>query len=165
LPLGIAAAALLRRRLVPTRRRPPWSSFRPKLFLGALVLATVLAVSAGRRPWRSAALAAVATILVAAAQRALFLRAARRGALDGWVVRPTVSTDAAVPELPLLFGPPAGEIVERIPNPGYRETARVGVVRLTRRRVRSGKVVLALVLALFFALSLLLALLTMRSHA
>jgi hypothetical protein len=121
------------RRRRRTRSPAPWVGHadraRAALTLSAGVMLALSVVS----PVVGVALVAASLVVGSWLERRLFLRAARRGAVAGHVVRSAEAGDASLAELRLFCGPAPGETLERVVDPSYREAARDPILRVGRR--------------------------------
>ena len=159
LPWVILGAASLRRRL--GRKRALWKSHRARAFHVLALVAAAVACLFGRSPWVAAGIAAASAILLAAVQQRSFVSAVTGGRIAGLGLRQPDPADERLPVFGIFFGPAAPQTLERVPDAGYRDAARIPLLRLERRRPLRAHVVAAVavamvtsaVLAGFFAFS------------
>lgn len=145
LPGVLAVFALLRRR----RSKAPWSTHGDKLAAAAILASCAAVFALARQPWAATLATATVFFVVARVQRVVFVRAVKRGAVPGFALRDRAPEDGALPIVRSIFQ--SGEcVLERTPDAGYREPARVGVLRLAPRR----RAPLVLAMAGFLTLAL-----------
>lgn len=138
LPGALAMIALVRRRRV----KNPWSTYGDKL-LAAVVVATCAFVFAFARAPVTATLVTFAVlVLTGIGQRVAFLAAVKRSRIAGWVLRDATAEDARLPTFASFFHS-GHRVLEREPDPSYREPARVGVMHLSQRSAAARSLALA----------------------
>lgn len=138
-PASVLAAWLLASLLLLRRGRRPWIGHRRNASAIAVALASLLAFLLAREVWSPAGptlLLSVVLVAVSLLRRASFVRAVKEGVVDGFHFRSAAPADAALPRLRLFGGPREEITLERLPVAGYREAARVAVLRLGRSVVR-----------------------------
>jgi hypothetical protein len=135
LPWLILTAASVRRHLGGRRGRLPWKRHRAWAFHGvAFALAALACLVGGRHPWAAAALAATSAFGLATLQQRLFVGAVATGKIRGLGLRSPDPEDARLRRVAFFFGPSPAQTLEWEPDAGYREVARVPLLRLDRRR-------------------------------
>jgi hypothetical protein len=151
LPHALLALAALGYRLLRSRRlarggvlsdgrssRAPWVGHAAPLQAAALLGGAVYVVARATSPIWTATVFAMVILLSFAVERRAFFAAVRRGRVAGLVLRPSVPGDAHLPSLRLYRAPSGAHTLEHEhaggAQPGYREAARVPLLRVERRR-------------------------------
>jgi hypothetical protein len=147
LTLAALALRLIRssrqtRRGTDDRGRPrfaPWIGHAAALQAFAILGAAFYVFAHPTHPGWTTTVLGLVLALGTTAERRGFFAAVRRGKIPGLVLRPTGADDAHLPAVALYRGPQNGETLEQDRSePGYREAARIPLLRLARRKLPLG---------------------------